>query len=272
MGNRALPAVKRDGLSVQDADSGFTLIELLVVIGIIGILLGFLLPTLSSATSAAKTIKCEANVRVLCQQLISYGSTCKKLPPNLSSPQALWTDADYIGKLTPNPFNDLRGAIATCPEDADGVRSYAMNVWASSAIDANTLSALPNDRPWHFTDKNASKLILVSEKWSYTGNTVDGYVTWPPTIGSRGATAGQRFAGKPGSTLNAGRFKAVLTELTFARHRGKGIQGSNTQPIGRVVIGYADGHVSLRSTSDLVTQDGLSTLDSWWTPNDPNNR
>jgi prepilin-type N-terminal cleavage/methylation domain-containing protein/prepilin-type processing-associated H-X9-DG protein len=247
---------------------GFTLIELLVVIGIIGVLMGFLVPTISSTSAAAKTLKCESNVRGLCQQLINYGSSCRRLPPNVSTPHGWWSDGDYIGKLTPNPFYDLRGPIATCPEDAEGQRSYAMNVWASSAIDASVRNALPDDRPWNLTDKQASKLILVSERWSTSGNAADGYVTMPPTIGSRGAKAGIRFGGNGGTPFNGARFKTVQTELTFVRHRGRSMQGAATQAAGRVVIGYADGHVALRSNADLVGLDGLSTLDSLWTPND----
>ena len=59
----------------------FTLIELLVVISIIALLVGILLPALSSARDAARAIACGANVRQFAIASTAYATDNKGALP-----------------------------------------------------------------------------------------------------------------------------------------------------------------------------------------------
>jgi prepilin-type N-terminal cleavage/methylation domain-containing protein/prepilin-type processing-associated H-X9-DG protein len=68
---------RRRLLKVRPRSGGFTLIELLVVIGIIALLMGILLPSLSAAQEQARTIKCAANLRSIGQAMNAYAAEHK---------------------------------------------------------------------------------------------------------------------------------------------------------------------------------------------------
>jgi prepilin-type N-terminal cleavage/methylation domain-containing protein len=85
---RPVPCPSRPAIAsrrVLAARAGFTLVELLVVVGIIGTLVGLLLPAVQAAREAARRITCTNNARQIGLALAEYELSRKSLPPGIMS-------------------------------------------------------------------------------------------------------------------------------------------------------------------------------------------
>lgn len=85
--------------------TGFTLIELLVVIAIIVLLIGILLPILSTARQQAKAAACGSNLRHLSLALMLYEQESETFPYGFDDSTNVEPPGDYPGDST----RDLQG-------------------------------------------------------------------------------------------------------------------------------------------------------------------
>jgi len=250
-------------------------VELLVVVGIIAALIALLLPALESARAQARTVVCMSNIRQLGLALRMYaGDFNQEYPPNTTAltkgGPLSWLDADkvwhYLGYAPPTTIPPpVIPRVFVCPDDPYGQQSYSMDIWASVQVDKSvTNTAGVIEELWPRNRKSAG-LILLSESWSCSWNQF-------PTIGKFGdtTTTAQMFGAMGGDPpFTAGFWGTVNCDLAYMRHRKGHGGGSGTQPIGRVMICFDDGHAALCSNQDLVNaQTGQSTGLAAWSPLD----
>jgi prepilin-type N-terminal cleavage/methylation domain-containing protein/prepilin-type processing-associated H-X9-DG protein len=99
----------------------FTLVELLVVIGIIGLLLSILLPSLNKAQEASRRVKCASNLRQIGQAFVVYGNENRGSYPRIRYQPSVPTNTlDWQNvapaELNADPFaltayNDTKAAL-----------------------------------------------------------------------------------------------------------------------------------------------------------------
>lgn len=268
----------------------FSLVELLVVVAIIAVLIGLLLPTLHNSRRSARDVQCASNIRQLCIGLLSYAAEWKgKFPPNMmfhdTSPPRVncWMDDERAGAqirsgmmYDPGPgYRGRVGGVFVCPEDEGAGRSYAMNMWASSAINGGGGSPRYGYIFRGPSVRESSKTILVTELFSILASP-HGYLPSTFNLGwASNESPGQRFGANNPLTANHGhpgdpvRYTTTPTVITYMNHRRRGDGGVGPEPKGRLNISYCDGHVEMKRDTDLVDWfTGKSRFDSLWSPHD----
>ena len=120
---------------------GFTLIELLVVIGIIAVLLGIFLPTLSTVRQTARSTRCLSQMRQIGLATLMYAGDHQGQFPRSSHSALAFRVMPWGYALQPylsrGPYTGpgaswdaLFNGIYRCPSDErPGKWSYGKNVW-----------------------------------------------------------------------------------------------------------------------------------------------
>jgi len=274
---------------------GFTLVELLVVIAIIGVLIGIAFPVISSVRDNGRRVTCASNMRQIATALIAYAGQNKgAFPPNSGELGQFWylegiigpyiTAPDTVGRAGEIPPGadssvGLANGVFVCPDDLDdSVRSYSMNIYASSAVSSFVKRKLESENPpgrlfKHGTGKESSQLILLVESWpelpvkgtdplKHVAQAIVGLVGKP----------GERFGGGGGIVwtdppdATEGRFDVRASQITFYRHGSE--HNRIEDPKGRAHFAFADGHVELLRQQELVGGAGRSSYLALWSPID----
>lgn len=206
------PAIRRPG---------FTLIELLTVIAIIGILAAITMSAVGKARASAHAAKCGSNVRQIATMTAVWAQD-----NNDWVPQACWAWKSLPSYMRVTNLRSVgyKDPVGTCGAVDDGVTyppHYGLNSQLASAA---TNTAYYEHGFYKFSRVLTSRTILFAEtKWVSGWSFNASFVT-------------------DAAPASGGRTGAYLAENTTfdARHNGKGY------------VAYADGHVALRTPSELA--------------------
>ena len=240
--------------------AGFTLVELLVVVAVISVLMGVLLPSLSSSRDAARTVQCASNQRQMFAAWQMYAGDAN----GRVMPLAYWSAQD-IGA---GPAIYWWGAQGTASTSVDHSRGF-LSAYLDASLRPESVYECPS-QPWG-TYRPQGTAKSITSTYGYNGYYLSPAKTpgWGPTISRR---PWQRLdtirrpselfvfadtllpssgSSQPSnnalldppllwSSSGGGRWTVNPSPTTAFRHG----RGSSTSRVGSVVAACADGHVA----------------------------
>jgi prepilin-type N-terminal cleavage/methylation domain-containing protein/prepilin-type processing-associated H-X9-DG protein len=227
----------------------FTLVELLVVIGIIATLIAILMPALSKAREAAKTIQCGSNLRQLAIGAIMYGEANQRrvIPYQVLYPPAT-TSTVWPQLVTPFLVNKKVWSCPNFPRDT-GVPSANLTHYGVN------FDHVANSNNQNFPPRALSR-FKDTASILFFADTEDS-VPLKPIYGTNAFTAAfprtYCIPDQAKLSTTAGKYLATTGGIDV-RHRG------------RASIVYVDGHVGTVTRAELVANEGDVWGHNRWTP------
>jgi len=209
--------------------AGFTLVELLVVIGIIGILSGILLVSLSGGTESARAARCLSNMRNLAAACQTYGAETGRYP-HAGSIEWMRVDESAGISRVKSVYGEEAGWISWNSKNA--YRNKPTSHQSSSAWFTSMYSddedaarhALTNGVLWKYVSGNsqtyvcplhAKKMAQTPPHWSYLMNA---YFGWDTSEGSD--SEGQNFGHVAYGHLAKADKVLLFSEVPFTDYAG----------------------------------------------------
>lgn len=216
-------------MQISQKSRGFTLVELLVVIGVIGLLIGLLMPSLARAREQARAIKCASQLRQVGIALNMYANANKGFMPAWSGWHVV--GGNGTGEDAPGPgwteqltqyFVNPNSQVYNCPSFPE---DYRINYFLAARW-----TMVRNERAMRLSTIRRSTEFVLSGDCTQRG-------LYPQGFGNTGF-----------STDDCDKDDATQEGVVFANQSG----GLNVHKAGNNVL-FGDGHVELKRQWDSIS-------------------
>lgn len=243
------------------AGAGFTLIELLVVIGIIALLMGILLPSLSGAREAARSAACLSNQRQIAIAMGQYVNEYKEIMPREGTVDPIF-EREYLSwAVALRPFLDSRVSANQDLDDLFEVAPYYID--PSRPKDGHRIHYIVNAVPFLGPGQVDPAPVLFGDHWYRRGPTHISRLHFPEQTcytGEFGDDANGQLMNFVNACGPRDIEKAQVYDLWSREAIVEGVlqRVSTKRHMGSGNLAYMDGHaksVKAREIADVNTWD-----------------